>query len=792
MDFYIKNGEEIFLKFCNSPDNLHPTMLPIAPDQTYIDKYPESSPAFRDERKCQSDYEAEVVVYRAVEKLDEKRVIVLHNFEYTHHQYRLCDKDHVRKGCPECKNPANRVGECDFLVICPDRFIIIEVKNTTNILACEPDFHLCTIGEDWENPECMTMKRHSEVLNKTFKISLQQRQKILNLIECIDIEVEKIKNFEREFLACDPDFHLCTIDEDWENAECMTMKKHSEVLNKTFQKSLQQRHKIVNLIECLDKDIPILQFTACPNLSAKYREEFADQPDKNSMLRVQKHYKNSIIFKEDLDNFSAWWLDNVINNPLILDPGVNLPNNCENVRNTLLALWCTEKDKCDQSRCSLGQSILDISKRLKEGKFTFLLKQGKNRAQNRAQNPGVIKAPDVIRTNVKVENLTVEQDNAFKSKEPFLWINGPAGAGKTVILCGKILQLINSDSDNKVVVLKFAGKGNNSQHYQNALDNASIKYELISTSKRKHTPRQLAKLITKSMYNVVIVEITDIPDTTKLTDRLSVLSGYNLFVDDIQTVIKYDTTAVMWRVLISKLLELSANKTVWIACDLVQIWYIDDTQTIVNVANSIIDLLTPNQRATLTMNLRNTFDLSNILSEIRDQFVKSCSLKSNILDLVLPAQSAGHFIHGPLPVIHVFNDRNVNSIGSVFNTELDRLCATLNYSDIGIIYTDYSSDDVLSLVRNSVDMRCVNTDSKIAVCYSKDCASSEWPAVIVVHEVWRSSVENDLTELYLTLSRARVYCSVVIYPEKGRTLDSYPYMLTLLDKLSNYARIIRH
>ena len=93
---------------------------------------------------------------------------------------------------------------------------------------------------------------------------------------------------------------------------------------------------------------------------------------------------------------------------------------------------------------------------------------------------------------------------------------------------------------------------------------------------------------------------------------------------------------------------------------------------------------------------------------------------------------------------------------------------------------------------NSVDMRCVNTDSKIAVCYSKDCASSEWPAVIVLHEVGWDSEEQDLTNLYLMLSRARVYCSVVMYPDKGDTLDSYPYMLPLLDKLSNYARIIRY
>ena len=73
MDSYIKNGEKLFLKFCNTLDNLHPTMLPRAPDQTYIDWYPESSPDFRDERRHQSDYEAEVIVYRALEKLKKKR-----------------------------------------------------------------------------------------------------------------------------------------------------------------------------------------------------------------------------------------------------------------------------------------------------------------------------------------------------------------------------------------------------------------------------------------------------------------------------------------------------------------------------------------------------------------------------------------------------------------------------------------------------------------------------------------------------------------------------------------------
>ena len=260
-----------------------------------------------------------------------------------------------------------------------------------------------------------------------------------------------------------------------------------------------------------------------------------------------------------------------------------------------------------------------------------------------------------------------------------------------------------------------------------------------------------------------------------------------MFVDDIQSAFNCNTKAKICTVLINKLLELSADKTVWIACDFVQALVVLDKDTISIVANLLTDKLSPNQRASLTMNLRNTSDLSNILSVIRDKFVRSVYLRSDILDLVLPTQLQGHFIHGPLPLIHVFNDRNDDSIIRVFDIELDSLCVTsnLNYSDIGIVANVTSS--VMSLVEDSVNMRCGNTDSKIAVCNSMYCASAQWPAVIVVYEVFKYS--EDLTTLYLTLSKACVYCSVFIYPYRTR-LDYSPHMLRLLGKLSNIARII--
>ena len=713
MDEYFENGKQIYEEYCSSADN-KPTMLPRAPEQIYVDRYPDENqpgPSFIDEKRHQADYETEVKVYRALENVD-GNFIVLHSFKFTHHQYRLCaGGSHNRKGCSNCKgkNAGNQEGECDFLIICADSFIVIEVKNMENI-----------------HGECTT---------------------------------DKLK-----------------------------------ALIGTYKKSIKQRNKVVELIRCIDKDAKILQFTAYPNFSNRFQSQF--QCSDKTELRLSDDELSTILFEEDVYNFLAWWELNVTrsissvrrssmqtaSSKEIPIAGLNQDSH-EKARNILLAIWATERDTCDKSKCSLGRCIVDINKQLKEGLITFETKIGKRRDQN----PGVVKAPDVISNYVGVLNLTTQQNSVFNSSENLLWINGPAGAGKTVILCGKILQLLESDKDNKVVVFKFTGDGNNSQHYQSALDKASIQYKLISTSGDKHTPAQLATLITESLCSVVIVEITDnYSDTTKLTDILSPLIGYHLFVDDVQTVISYNTTARIWTVFIKKLLELSADKNVWIACDFAQAWFVADTRSIVTVANVIINILKPIQRATLSRNLRNTFDLSSILSVIRDQFVNLFSLKLDILDLVLPTQSPGHFIHGPLTVMHVFNDFNVVDIVRVFNIEFVRLC---DVHDIGIVYTGYSRD-VMSLVKDSVKKRCNNTGSKIAVCDSRECYSAQWPAVIVLHSVGYR--EEELTALYLALSRARVYCSVIIYPGRGLTLDDTPHMSPLLDKLSNFARIIRY
>ena len=93
-----------------------------------------------DDEKQQQNYEAEVKVYRALEKLDEP-IIVLHGLTYTHFRFRIWDSKHNTETCSAkktpkksakkstCEAPNKTEGEHDFVVMGPDYIVIIEVKN---------------------------------------------------------------------------------------------------------------------------------------------------------------------------------------------------------------------------------------------------------------------------------------------------------------------------------------------------------------------------------------------------------------------------------------------------------------------------------------------------------------------------------------------------------------------------------------------------------------------------------------------------------------------------------------
>ena len=746
MEKYQQNGQEIFDRYCR-PVVTTPTMLPRAPDQTYVDVYPEKDQpgcSFADERKRQSDYEAEVMVYRGLAGLKEN-LIVLHSLQYTHDQYCLCVESHNRdkRRCKGCKNPFNKDGECDFLVLGPEYCVIMEVKNIMLDGGYKPN-----------DPKL------TKALLGTFRKSVEQREKISSLIKGIDKEATILtftvypnfsKKFKYQFQSCEKTALPLT------DTELSTIVFQEDISGRPNSKQNLLLRIFSSLTGCFNKTINI--------------------NDEDSTLN-----------HENKSSFSFWWEENVTQ--MVVPPEENessaAASRHEKVRNVLLAIHCTEKKICDQSKCSLQWCIANIDKRLKEGHITFLPKNGKKRAEN----PRIVEAPDAIKNYIGVHYLTSKQNSVFNSKEKLLFINGPAGAGKSITLCGHIIELAKSDNNNKVVLFRFTGEGNSSKLYQGALDKADIKYQEVDYD-LDTTLDRVIDLIEESEGNVIIVEMICV----RFDDIIYILRAIkncNICIDDIQKLL-YFIQPDECRALIEKLSEISLQYTVRIVCDLVQGMLYSDTNYVIDIVSVITEKLSETQLVCLSRNLRNTQNISAILCLIRNQFVELYSSRMHVLDTILPKQIPGHFIHGPEIFLHILDNYDVNMISNILDNELDRLSDNLNIlsnSDIGIVHSDFG--EIWPLLKETVDKRRKDADETIAVCYSTRSYSAEWPAVVVLHMMYGHSTVWELPRLYLAISRARVNCSVVLYPCEGETLDNCTVVLELLDKLRCHVNIIRH
>ena len=290
---------------------------------------------------------------------------------------------------------------------------------------------------------------------------------------------------------------------------------------------------------------------------------------------------------------------------------------------------------------------------------------------------------------------------------------------------------------------------------------------------------------------------------TWLTERIDLLRGCSVFIDDVQCALgTYSTEADLGNFIDS--LQAPGIGAALVLCDVAQCWFYSvSCQHLGQFASLLSTKLTHDQLVILSTNLRNTFDISNVLSIIRDRIINLCS-NPNIL---LTRQSPGHYIHGPRIVVHVFKDNNIDSIGAVLNSELEVVCkdGILNYSNIGLIY-NYLEDDMKSMVQNTLSSRSYRAGNSISLCDSGNIYSVEFPAVVVLHRMWgekgrrhhyiygEQPQHDNLQQLYLEMSRALVRCAVILYPGQGKSLEELGLVKSLLDlkELKEFTHVIRH
>ena len=354
------------------------------------------------------------------------------------------------------------------------------------------------------------------------------------------------------------------------------------------------------------------------------------------------------------------------------------------------------------------------------------------------------------------------------------------------------------------MVFKFCGPNNNSTTYQDICKKAGVDYELLSENK---FPKSLLYgpgliyLIQKSTCSAVIVEINRIGYisghisgyTTSLADTLKQLSDCHVLLDDMQCAVLDaigSEKSFFLKHLVDTLKLLSVNNTVIVACDFIQsFWFSIFCNDNINGITGMIKTFNSNQVFTLTKNLRNTCDLSNILCIIRDRSLKYFNQGSVILDNMLPMQDSGHFIRGPLTRLHVFNIRNTKLISNIVNKELIKLCDCRNIVEnleIAVVYCGRDTEDIVKSVKDA------HNSNNITVCHTIDSYSAEWPVVAVLCGFSMDDLSS-LSKLYLAISRARVMCSVFLFPDiYEEELSQIPDFSKLLEELAPLTHVIRH
>ena len=551
------------------------------------------------------------------------------------------------------------------------------------------------------------------------------------------------------------------------------VKKNTADLEHAKLQASRTEKLILGIAKRLGSAVPtILKFVAFPYEKSKYE---------------------GIITKVDIesdDSFSSWWKTNVTEE-LLMDQ--QSPVSFEETKNVLLALWANKNNICQKNLCSLGRNIRDIDTKLKTAIITF----EKKGVRNDNSNPGVVEAPPEVRDNIGIKYLTAEQDKKLKSKEKLLWINGPAGSGKTVVLCGKILELALSDKKNKIVVFTFTGEGNNANLYQTALSKAGVLCKTITNNiGTLYESGEINDV--KEHYQVVIVKIERflfMAGGDNFTELVESQTDSSVFIDDMQAVMyEYTFSSIRWTddsfsKLLDAFIKLSCVHHVWVVCDLAQIYiyrnYIEikHSEGLIKLT-AILEEKFNVQRVTLPKNLRNTQDISTVLSVVRNVYA---GIEGREFGYILPKQEHGHFIRGPLTKIHVLEDIDYTLMKDILVNEFKMLLKAddLDYSDIGILFT-YSK--LKQFIVETLSSEGYDTN-KISICYSRGSCSSEWPAVIVLHNLWFGTSLGDLSGLYTAISRARVKCFVVLFNcSDSRTGNIH----ALLDLLKPIAHVIRH
>ena len=556
----------------------------------------------------------------------------------------------------------------------------------------------------------------------------------------------------------------------------LSKENSRKVCERNYKKSNEQLEKTSQLVRniCDRQGLAekhIYQFTIFTNIDKEAASKLS------TFSKLNDKQKQEIIFMDDME----------LN---VLRKCFHLPKNdvrtisekdyCQmGVLYTLLGLWCADpNNEFSQDKWELGRVINRIDNLLKSASITN---------QPEGPNSSLIKGSPADLKKLGILCLTEEQKRIYKSEDHRMVINGSAGSGKTVLILGKIIQLMKKSQGHVIVIVSSDFIGD---WYEENLSKSGIS-SIRGCNKNESDSSNREKV------NILVLEDYGFNSLGMVEEwafcRLFMLNEVfqmdaHIFIDDFHSfdfALKYypyclfavlgDNTQNAWEYIMSQLNK-NSQKVLWICYDTLQ----STLHTCTNLNRGNIDEWESKVVIhKLSANLRNSHETANFIQFIRDERLRNIQesfneanewTERNFHHSYKPfdvKQSIGHFIHGPTPRIYCVDVHgNVEKKTELYLTHIlcSELASILSCEKVALIHDDYGdpikryeeTDFLLQegsyqLRQNLEKLAAMDTLRLNEVCQKakerihklhKDCemdlkilhmdevVSAEWPAVI--------------------------------------------------------------
>ena len=257
-------------------------------------------------------------------------------------------------------------------------------------------------------------------------------------------------------------------------------------------------------------------------------------------------------------------------------------------------------------------------------------------------------------------------------------------------------------------------------------------------------------------------------------------------------------------------------QSLWISCDLMQtvqfsfwMWAYDQYQ---GTIDKIYGLFKKHQICRLSGNLRNAHGIALILSDLKEKFLDLCGDNREKIMEILPSQGSYHFIQGFTTKLYCVTENNMGKVKSIVTnelnlidrsyqaTEISNMIAVIPvYHHVSVVNEKMSgargdwSMDIQKMVEHIAcgdKMRTFDKNLHFAD-YVKYANSMEFPCAVIVVDLSCSGVEvsaqdmnrslmNILSHVYVGISRAKVYCSIILICSDDKPNELYKEVLQVL------------